>query len=156
MPDRVKARSANNCCPHSFPFPPLRPPARTLLTSFSSPNPNLSPLETLEIHTFLRSLPGQAPSLSPPIALRPLGDPIDAAMDVEYDVIVLGTGLKECILSGLLSVDRLKVRAAPASSLSSRPPGIHRVAGSPELDRSPSRHRSRNGGDLVLRSFPVA
>ncbi|PWZ39426.1 Guanosine nucleotide diphosphate dissociation inhibitor 1 [Zea mays] len=30
-------------------------------------------------------------------------------MDVEYDVIVLGTGLKECILSGLLSVDRLKV-----------------------------------------------
>jgi hypothetical protein len=31
-------------------------------------------------------------------------------MDVEYDVIVLGTGLKECILSGLLSVDRLKVR----------------------------------------------
>ena len=31
-------------------------------------------------------------------------------MDEEYDVIVLGTGLKECILSGLLSVDRLKVR----------------------------------------------
>lgn len=31
-------------------------------------------------------------------------------MDVEYDVIVLGTGLKECILSGLLSVDGLKVR----------------------------------------------
>jgi hypothetical protein len=29
-------------------------------------------------------------------------------MDEEYDVIVLGTGLKECILSGLLSVDRLK------------------------------------------------
>ncbi len=32
-------------------------------------------------------------------------------MDEEYDVIVLGTGLKECILSGLLSVDRLKVGA---------------------------------------------
>ncbi|KAF3435088.1 hypothetical protein FNV43_RR22175 [Rhamnella rubrinervis] len=31
------------------------------------------------------------------------------AMDVEYDVIVLGTGLKECILSGLLSVNGLKV-----------------------------------------------
>lgn len=31
-------------------------------------------------------------------------------MDQEYDVIVLGTGLKECILSGLLSVDGLKVR----------------------------------------------
>jgi hypothetical protein len=34
-------------------------------------------------------------------------------MDEEYDVIVLGTGLKECILSGLLSVDRLKVGAHP-------------------------------------------
>ncbi|VFQ68431.1 unnamed protein product [Cuscuta campestris] len=31
------------------------------------------------------------------------------AMDEEYDVIVLGTGLKECIISGLLSVDGLKV-----------------------------------------------
>ena len=31
-------------------------------------------------------------------------------MDEEYDVIVLGTGLKECILSGLLSVDGKKVR----------------------------------------------
>ncbi|PRQ24316.1 putative GDP dissociation inhibitor, FAD/NAD(P)-binding domain-containing protein [Rosa chinensis] len=30
-------------------------------------------------------------------------------MDEEYDIIVLGTGLKECILSGLLSVDGLKV-----------------------------------------------
>jgi len=30
-------------------------------------------------------------------------------MDEEYDVIVLGTGLTECILSGLLSVDRKKV-----------------------------------------------
>ncbi|KAM0953306.1 putative GDP dissociation inhibitor, FAD/NAD(P)-binding domain superfamily [Dioscorea sansibarensis] len=30
-------------------------------------------------------------------------------MDEQYDVIVLGTGLKECILSGLLSVDGLKV-----------------------------------------------
>ncbi|CAI8593441.1 unnamed protein product [Vicia faba] len=30
-------------------------------------------------------------------------------MDEEYDVIVLGTGLKECILGGLLSVDGLKV-----------------------------------------------
>ncbi|KAI4342297.1 hypothetical protein MLD38_026937 [Melastoma candidum] len=30
-------------------------------------------------------------------------------MDEEYDVIVLGTGLKECILSGLLSVGGLKV-----------------------------------------------
>ncbi|XP_064399911.1 rab GDP dissociation inhibitor beta-like [Halichondria panicea] len=30
-------------------------------------------------------------------------------MDEEYDVIVLGTGLKECILSGLLSVSGMKV-----------------------------------------------
>jgi hypothetical protein len=35
-------------------------------------------------------------------------------MDEEYDVIVLGTGLKECILSGLLSVDGLKVSAPPS------------------------------------------
>jgi len=30
-------------------------------------------------------------------------------MDEEYDVVVLGTGLKECILSGLLSISKLKV-----------------------------------------------
>lgn len=30
-------------------------------------------------------------------------------MNEEYDAIVLGTGLKECIISGLLSVDGLKV-----------------------------------------------
>lgn len=30
-------------------------------------------------------------------------------MDEEYDVIVLGTGLKECILSGMMSVDGKKV-----------------------------------------------
>ena len=27
----------------------------------------------------------------------------------EYDLIVLGTGLKECILNGLLSVDGIKL-----------------------------------------------
>ena len=31
-------------------------------------------------------------------------------MDETYDVIVLGTGLKECILSGLLSTSGVKVR----------------------------------------------
>lgn len=31
-------------------------------------------------------------------------------MDETYDAIVLGTGLKECIISGLLSVDKQKVR----------------------------------------------
>ena len=30
-------------------------------------------------------------------------------MNEEYDAIVLGTGLKECIISGLLSVDKMKV-----------------------------------------------
>jgi Rab GDP dissociation inhibitor len=30
-------------------------------------------------------------------------------MDEEYDVIVLGTGLTECILSGILSVEGKKV-----------------------------------------------
>ena len=30
-------------------------------------------------------------------------------MDQEYDVIVCGTGLKECILSGLMSVSGKKV-----------------------------------------------
>ena len=40
-------------------------------------------------------------------------------MDEEYDVIVLGTGLKECILSGLLSVDGLKVILLLSLSLSS-------------------------------------
>jgi len=30
-------------------------------------------------------------------------------MEQEYDVIVLGTGLKECILSGLMSVNKKKV-----------------------------------------------
>ena len=30
-------------------------------------------------------------------------------MDEEYDAIILGTGLKECVLSGLLSVSGKKV-----------------------------------------------
>ncbi len=45
----------------------------------------------------------------------PVGGPRSPAdgpvtMDETYDAIVLGTGLKECIISGLLSVDGLKVR----------------------------------------------
>lgn len=36
----------------------------------------------------------------------------DLEMDQEYDAIVLGTGLKECIISGLLSVSGMKVCAA--------------------------------------------
>lgn len=38
-------------------------------------------------------------------------------MDEEYDVIVLGTGLKECILSGLLSVNGFKVLSNSLTSL---------------------------------------
>ena len=34
---------------------------------------------------------------------------IKAIMDEEYDCIVLGTGLTECVLSGLLSVSGKKV-----------------------------------------------
>ncbi|XP_066161275.1 myosin-9-like [Oryza sativa Japonica Group] len=37
-------------------------------------------------------------------------------MDEEYDVIVLGTGLMECILSGLLSVDGLKILLVKVAS----------------------------------------
>jgi hypothetical protein len=54
-------------------------------------------------------------------------------MDEEYDVIVLGTGLKECILSGLLSVDGLKVSSVHL------PPGIRTspLASESELPLSP-------------------
>jgi RAB protein geranylgeranyltransferase component A len=38
-------------------------------------------------------------------------------MNEEYDAIVLGTGLKECIISGLLSVSGLKVRAKPTATM---------------------------------------
>lgn len=34
---------------------------------------------------------------------------VNRKMQEEYDVVVLGTGLTECILSGLLSVDGKKV-----------------------------------------------
>jgi GDP dissociation inhibitor len=34
---------------------------------------------------------------------------VGLAMDEQYDAIVLGTGLTECIISGLLSVDGYKV-----------------------------------------------
>ena len=43
-------------------------------------------------------------------------------MDEEYDAIVLGTGLKECIVSGLLSVAGKKVRHPPAAAAPEPPP----------------------------------
>lgn len=36
--------------------------------------------------------------------------------DGKYDAIVMGTGLKECIVSGLLSVKGLKVRTRPIAT----------------------------------------
>lgn len=38
-------------------------------------------------------------------------------MDETYDAIVLGTGLKECIISGLLSVDKQKVGPVKCASV---------------------------------------
>lgn len=40
-----------------------------------------------------------------------------SAMDEKYDAIVLGTGLTECIISGLLSVSGMKVRTHVPPSL---------------------------------------
>lgn len=53
-----------------------------------------------------------APSLTHALLLlSPCAAPArGAAMDGEYDAIVLGTGLKECIISGLLSVKGWKAR----------------------------------------------
>lgn len=42
-------------------------------------------------------------------------------MDQEYDAIVLGTGLKECIISGLLSVSGMKVTTLPTGPLQEKP-----------------------------------
>ncbi len=51
------------------------------------------------------------------------------SMDEEYDAIVLGTGLKECIISGLLSVSGMKVRAGCASALQPRQLAADLLAG---------------------------
>ena len=56
-------------------------------------------------------------------------------MDEEYDVIVLGTGLKECILSGLLSVDRLKVGGACVLAIHRRRRGLRMSAESGVVGR---------------------
>ena len=42
-------------------------------------------------------------------------------MDETYDAVVLGTGLTECIISGLLSVDGLKVCTIMPRSSACRP-----------------------------------
>ena len=68
------------------------------------------------MHAFVASLFDAGSSVSS--CQRAVGVPADRtavawaskrSMDASYDAIVLGTGLKECIISGLLSVDGLKV-----------------------------------------------
>ena len=60
----------------------------------------MRPLLPLLLRLPLPSEPHAAP-FSPPRS--------PSAMDQEYDCIVLGTGLKECIISGLLSIEGKKV-----------------------------------------------
>eukprot|EP00286_Rhodomonas_abbreviata_P023499 CAMPEP_0181308742 /NCGR_PEP_ID=MMETSP1101-20121128/11637_1 /TAXON_ID=46948 /ORGANISM="Rhodomonas abbreviata, Strain Caron Lab Isolate" /LENGTH=524 /DNA_ID=CAMNT_0023415169 /DNA_START=21 /DNA_END=1593 /DNA_ORIENTATION=+ len=52
-----------------------------------------------------------APPAEPEVKMMDLpdGTKLPALADGEYDAIVLGTGLKECIISGILSVDGKKV-----------------------------------------------
>lgn len=52
----------------------------------------------------------------------PDGTEMPALADGEYDCIVLGTGLKECIISGIMSVDGKKVANTPSTS---HPPRHH-------------------------------
>jgi len=56
---------------------------------------------------FLRVL--RAALVPPQSVALPDGTEMPPLADGEYDVIVLGTGLKECIISGMLSVDGKKV-----------------------------------------------
>lgn len=54
---------------------------------------------------------GDGASAAAPVEFN--GTTYKALADGKYDYIILGTGLKECILSGLLSIDGKKVRARP-------------------------------------------
>jgi hypothetical protein len=45
-------------------------------------------------------------------------------MEETYDAIVLGTGLKECIISGLLSVAGMKVSVSSPSFARQLAPGL--------------------------------
>lgn len=47
----------------------------------------------------------------PPVQNQVQGRGTVPSMDETYDAIVLGTGFKECIISGLLSVDGRKVKS---------------------------------------------
>lgn len=52
-------------------------------------------------------------SESAPSHVEIAGKSYPSLADGKYDVIVLGTGLKECIVAGLLAVEGKKVRACP-------------------------------------------
>lgn len=55
----------------------------------------------------------------------PDGTEMPALADGEYDCIVLGTGLKECIISGIMSVDGKKVSTLPPRHTHPRPTHLH-------------------------------
>ena len=55
----------------------------------------------------------------------PDGTEMPPLADGEYDVIVLGTGLKECILSGILSVDGKKVLHMDRNDYYGKPIVVH-------------------------------
>jgi len=75
-------------------------------------------------------------------------------MEDEYDVVVMGTGLKECIISGILSVEGYKVRARrPASGIRARPPGPREAQTTP-CPRVPPRLPRRS--DSGARTGPSA
>ena len=94
------------------PAPPSRIPNRQ--NPIPTPDAPHRSLPFVNSTSLLRRVISSSPP-SPPLHWQ-------LAMDEEYDVIVLGTGLKECILSGLLSVDGLKVSPPLARSLPLQPP----------------------------------
>ena len=78
-------------------------------------------------------------------------------MDEEYDAIILGTGLKECIVSGLLAVAKKKVRARPRPRPRPRPRRTRRCDGSraiPILGGSSSRGQAGTEGRTVTSAPP--
>lgn len=51
----------------------------------------------------------EAVAAPPALIELPNGEKMPPLADGDYDAVVLGTGLKECIISGLLSTDKLRV-----------------------------------------------
>jgi len=109
---------------HPFRIRGIRHPASGIrLLPLGFPNAKIPfPPPTHRTVRFLSSTPLLFSAASSPLRRRRRRFTWQPAMDEEYDVIVLGTGLKECILSGLLSVDGLKVSPPLARSLPLQPP----------------------------------